>query len=173
MKPDIAAMIKARRALDMQAARSTILSVFETRAEAAGRSWREAAQELIAAVDAASCGTIPAQHREIVEFALPCTILREAKGWGPKDGAWSVSLRLLYTWKGNAAGRETPPRAFTTGATGSFEEGFRAASAFLCSSPDVVLEFLVGSDEARFVEIMKRCGYQVERVQSGPVQSGS
>ena len=171
-KPDIAAM-KARRAQDMQAARSTILTAIETRADAAGRSWRDAAQEFIAAVDATSRRTIPAQHREIDGFALPYTILREAKGWVPKDGAWSVSLRQLYTWKGNAAGQAPLPQPATTGATGSFEKGFRAASTFLWSSPDVVLEYLVGSDEARFVEIMKRRGYQVERVQSGPVQSGS
>ena len=172
-KPDAEAM-KIRRAQDMLAARQIILTAIEARAESAGRSWREAAQEFVATVDAESQCKVPVCARHIAGFDLPYTIIREAKGWVPKDGVWRVSLRLLYTWRSaSLGGNSAQAKPATTGAAGSLEKGFRAAAEFLWSSPDVVLELMVARDEARFVEIMRRRGYQVERVQTGPVQSGS
>lgn len=168
-KPDAEAM-KVRRTQDMLVARQTILTAIEMRAEAAGKSWREAAQEFVAAVDAESRRGIPVHVRYIAGFDQPYSIIREARGWVLKGGVWCVSLRLLYTWKSNElGGRDTSAKSATTGAAGSLEKGFRAASEFLWSSSDVVLEYLIATDEARFVEILRRRGYQVERVRSGPV----
>lgn len=172
-KPDAEAM-KARRAQDMLVARQAILMAIGARAEASGTSWREAAQAFIAAVDVQSCRKIAICARNIDGFALPYSILREAKGWVPKRGAWRVSRATLYEWKTAVSGGDANPiKPATTGAVGTLEKGFRAASEFLWSSPDAVLEFLIARDEARFVEIMRRRGYQVERVQTEPVQSGS
>ena len=172
-KPDANAM-KIRRGQDMQAARKEVLTAIDVRAEAAGKSWREVALEFIAALDEAAHRRAPPHARAIVGFNLPYTVMREAKGWVSKGGSWRVSLASLYEWR-NHSSKQTTTRSepATTGAAGSFEKGFRAASEFIWSSPDVVLEHLVASDEARFVEIMRRRGYQIERVQSEPVQSGS
>lgn len=169
--PDMEAA-KGQRVLDMQAARQAILAAMDARAMKAGRSWRETALEFVAAVETAAKSRCSPQMRQIKEFDLPYTILREAKEWTAKGKPWTVSRATLYQWQKDAAGAQ-PISPKSTGAAGSVEKGFRAASDFIWNSPDTVLDLLIAMDEARFVDILRRRGYHVERVQSGPVQCQS
>lgn len=167
-------LLKLQRAQDMQAARKAVLAAIEARMQDAGLSWREAALEFVAAVEAATKLSSAASVRQIKGFDLPYTILREAKEWTAKGKDWSISLRQLYNWRQDDEGpNNRPPNSQKTGSAGSFEKGFRAAAAFIWASPDAVLECLVMLDEARFADILRRRGYRVERVQSEPVQSRS
>ncbi|WP_413851671.1 hypothetical protein [Albidovulum sp.] len=159
-KPDMKAVAAKRREACARARRE-ILTRLEEYQATHGLSRKAAVLAFAGAVKDASRKRMNPLLVQIEGFDLPCTIIRDARGWAGKGKPWLVSPRTLYHWiaDANADGAlATNPRR-AGGRKDSNE--LQATIRFLCDAPDEYLNVVVSLTGPRLLEAMRRRGYPV------------
>jgi hypothetical protein len=83
-------------------ARQEILTRLDQYQKDNGLSCKATALAFVQAVEAASQVKLAKDNPQFVQiesFGLPYTIIRDAKGWNARNGAWRIGRSTIYEWR--------------------------------------------------------------------------
>ncbi|MDR0807683.1 MAG: hypothetical protein LBE86_00895 [Gemmobacter sp.] len=146
-------------------ARQEILTRLDQYQKDNGLSCKATVLAFVQAVEAASQVKLAKDKPQFVQiesFGLPYTIIRDAKGWNARNGAWRISARTVYNWKalsGDNSGAQARPRVQIAQGTG---KEFAVVTRFMSTAPDVMIDLLVEFYADRFAHALRRAGWVVQ-----------